>query len=262
MRKILICVAVAMLVAGLGLLLFPPISNFIGSLIANGETQKFDTQITNIQDGSYEDALKNGKIDKQGYPIDKNGKRTSNTACFYKVDIDKLKKDSTEYNNMLKTDQGEKLTGSYAYSKPSLDLTKYGIFDGIYGYVTADTIQMKLPIYLGANADNMSYGSAHLTYTSLPIGGTSTNTVLAGHTGYVGRIFFDNIKRLNKGDTVKLTNYWDNMNYTVTDKKIVNPNEAQDIFINSKKDLLTLVTCVSNGNGGFNRYIVICERKS
>jgi hypothetical protein len=24
--------------------------------------------------------------------------------------------------------------------------------------------------------------------------------------------------------------------------------------------LLTLITCISNGNGGFDRYLVICER--
>ena len=55
---------------------------------------------------------------------------------------------------------------------------------------------MRLPIYLGANSSNMSYGAAHMSATSLPIGGKNTNAVLAGHTGYIGRIFFDNLRNL------------------------------------------------------------------
>lgn len=75
------------------------------------------------------------------------------------------------------------------YSQAAVNLEDYGITDGIYGYVTAETINMRLPIYLGANSSNMSYGAAHMSATSLPIGGKNTNAVLAGHTGYIGRIF-------------------------------------------------------------------------
>ena len=120
---------------------------------------------------------------------------------------------------------------------------------------------MRLPIYLGANNANMSYGAAHLTYTSLPIGGDTTNTVLAGHTGYVGRIFFDNLRNLKIGDTVTLHNYWGSLDYRVTETKVCLENETQDVFLKEGKDLLTMITCISDGHGGFNRYYVICERK-
>ena len=41
-KKILTGVAIAMLVVGIGLVAFPPISNFIGTQISNGEADGFD----------------------------------------------------------------------------------------------------------------------------------------------------------------------------------------------------------------------------
>ncbi len=269
-KKIVIIIAVIMLVLGLGLILFPPISNFIGAQIANSETEKFDRQVENAVDNSnsdlaigadtYEEAVNQGKIDKDGYPIDANGNRTSDIPVLFKADLDRLYRDSVEYNENLKTNQGSLLINDYSYTQPSINLPDYGIFDGIYGYVSAPTIGMRLPIFLGANNANMSYGAAHLTYTSLPLGGEKTNTVLAGHTGYVGRIFFDNLRNLKIGDEVILRNYWKDIKYKVAETKVAKPNQSQDIFLKDGKDLLTMITCISNNNGGFDRYYVICER--
>lgn len=99
-----------------------------------------------------------------------------------------------------------------------------------------------------------------LNKSSLPIGGESTNTVIAGHTGYIGRIFFDNIFKLQIGDEVSLTNYWYTMTYKVVEKEIYAPNQSQAVFINDDRDLLTMLTCISDGKGEFDRYYVICER--
>lgn len=148
------------------------------------------------------------------------------------------------------------------YSQAAVNLEDYGITDGIYGYVTAETINMRLPIYLGANSSNMSYGAAHMNATSLPIGGKNTNAVLAGHTGYIGRIFFDNLRNLKIGDRVSITNYWDTLNYKVVETKVNKPSESGDCYLQKDRDLLTMFTCISDGNGGFDRYYVICERAS
>lgn len=262
-KKIIIVTAIVMLTAGIALLLFPTASNFIGKQIANSESEQFDEKCeTAIDNGgkTFEEALENGEVDKEGYPIDKNGRRISNTPVIYKPDIDRLLKDSESYNENLKHNQSSLLISEEAYASPSLDMTEYGIFDGIYGYVSAPSIGLKLPIYLGANDTNMSYGAAHLTYTSLPLGGESTNTVLAGHTGYIGRIFFDNLRQLQIGDTVSVKNFWTTLNYKVIKTEIHKPNDSKNVFISPGKDLLTLITCISDDKGGFNRYYVICER--
>lgn len=260
-RKIVIVIAVVMLVAGLGFVLFPPVSNTVGTYIANSETEEFDEQIENaVEDETFEEALEKGEVDEEAYPIDEDGNRTSDVPLVFAPDLDRLRKDSIAYNENLKENQSSLLVSDSSYAYPALDLSSYGIFDGIYGYVSAPSINMKLPIYLGANGATMSYGAAHMTYTSLPLGGEKTNTVLAGHTGYVGRIFFDNLRNLQTGDKVTLTNYWETLEYEVVDTKIYKPNQAEVIYINDERDLLTMFTCISDGNGGFDRYYVICER--
>lgn len=243
--------------------LFPTLSNTIGKQIAEAEVLQFEEQTKNentVKEKTYREALENGEIDDKGYSIDENGQRISNVPLLFEPDLARLYDDSVEYNQMLKVRQGNLLVDSYSYSKPSIDLTSYGIYNGVYGYISASSIDMKLPLYLGANEQNMSYGAAHLTYTSLPIGGESTNCVIAGHTGYIGRIFFDNIRKLKIGDEVKVTNYWSTLVYKVTDTAVYKPNQSNDIFIKPNRDLLTLITCVSDGKGGFNRYYVTCER--
>ena len=142
-----------------------------------------------------------------------------------------------------------------------LDLSDYGIYDGVYCYISAPTIGMRLPVYLGANDYMMSYGAAHLASTSLPLNDTNTNCAIAGHTGYIGRIFFDNLRGLSIGDTVTITNYWDQIDYQVIETKVVLPNNSSDVYIKKDRQLLTLITCVPAGNGLFNRYLVICEKQ-
>lgn len=261
-RKIVIVIASIMLVFGLGLFMFPIVSNFVGTQVSNSQTDEFEKRAENVveEEITFEEALEQGKVDEEGYLIDEEGNRTSDTPVVFKLDLNRLYKDSVEYNENLKTNQRSLLIDADSYVNPSLDLSGYGIYDGIYGYVSAPSIGMRLPIYLGASDANMSYGAAHLTYTSLPLGGVSTNTVLAGHTGYVGRIFFDNLRNLKIGDEVTLRNYWEDISYKVVETKICKPTESADLYLEEGKDLLTMITCISDGNDGFDRYYVICER--
>ena len=146
------------------------------------------------------------------------------------------------------------------WKEMSLDLEDYGIWDGIYAYIEADAIDMQLPIYLGATDWNMSLGAAHLSNTSLPIGGKGSNCVLAGHTGYFGKTFFDNIIYLEKGDIVKIKNLWTTLEYKVIETETRVPTDGTRLFIDDNKDLLTFFTCIYNGRGTYDRYYVICER--
>ena len=53
-----------MLVSGVGFILFPPISNSVGKSIANNEIAKFEQQINNIAEGSFEEALERDAVKK------------------------------------------------------------------------------------------------------------------------------------------------------------------------------------------------------
>lgn len=260
-KKLISIIAIILVITGISIIFLPTISNTIGTNIANSEIEKFNKSVSEVkEEGSYKNALDNNEIDDEGYPIKENGERTSNSPLLFKADLDRLYNDSIAYNENLKENQKTLLIDDYAYKNPSINLYDYGIYTDVYGYLFAPTIGMNLPIYLGANASAMSYGAAHLTNTSLPIGGKNTNCVIAGHTGYIGRIFFDNLRGLSIGDNIILTNYWGNLNYRVSETKVVKENQTEDIYIKEGKDILTLITCISNQSGGFDRYCVICER--
>lgn len=176
---------------------------------------------------------------------------------YANVNIEALKEDSERYNETLKEKQNTLLTSKTSYTYAALDLTKYGIYDDVYGYVSAPTIGMELPIYLGANDYTMAYGAGHLCYTSLPTGGEDTNVVLAGHTGYIGRWLFDSVPSLNYGDTVDITTYFGTLHYSVSAVYDKAAYSSQNMYIEDGKDKLTLITCIQ---GGYARRVVECER--
>ena len=269
-KKVVLIIAIVMLVVGLGLLLFPPISNLIGKQISKGQTETFDNRAnavisegsdadTGVTAKTFQQALERKEVDKQGYPIDKNGNRTRQSPVLFAEDLERLWNDSVAYNEDLKTTQGSRFLDSDSAIYSALDLWSYGACDDIYGYVSAPSIDMALPIYLGASDWNMSYGAAHMNNTSLPIGGKSTNAVVAGHTGYIGRIFFDNIRNLQIGDKVYVRNFWETLVYEVAETYIVAKDESENIFIHKGEDLFTMLTCIPY-NGEFGRYIVVCKR--
>lgn len=236
-KRVFTIISVVLLILGLAFLFFPTISNIVGNNITESVIENFNIQSENVvMEKTYDEALNSGEVDKEAYPIDNNGNRTSNTPLLFKADLDRLYKDSIDYNENLKEKQRSLLVSNYSYTRPTFDLRDYGITDGIYGYVSASSINMKLPIYLGANDTTMCYGAAHMTYTSLPIGGTGTNCVLAGHTGYIGRIFFDNLQNLHTGDVIELTNYWETLLYKVVRTDIYKPDESEEIYIDEDND--------------------------
>ena len=117
-----------------------------------------------------------------------------------------------------------------------------------------------LSLFLGATEKHMADGAAHMSQTSLPIGGNNTNCVIAGHRGYGGASYFRYIEKLQVGDSVSITNLWETLEYRVVQIKIIYPYEVEEILIQENRDLLTLLTCHPYASGGKQRYLVICER--
>ena len=165
-----------------------------------------------------------------------------------------------EYNRQLYTEKQCSLTDLEACETPAADLAAYGIEDEIIGVLEIPTMQLTMPVYLGASDDHLAAGAAVLGNTSAPIGGDNTNCVIAGHRGWRGADYFRHIDKLAVGDTVKLTNLWETLTYTVSDIQIIQPHEIEKIKIQPNRDLLTLLTCHPYASGGRERYVVYCER--
>ena len=116
--------------------------------------------------------------------------------------------------------------------------------EGVMGYIEIPKINVLLPIYHGVSSGVLSKGIGHLPETSLPVGGTSTHCVLAGHSGMSNARLFTDLPKLENGDVFYLHIYNKTLTYTVDQVKKVLPTDTSDLTIVDGEDYATLVTCV------------------
>lgn len=255
MRKVIIVIASLMLVTGIGFLLFEPVSTSVNKHKAEQLVEEFEENLKQIE--------KSSKIKNKKTASSSSGTAPSSYSGEYSLptveQLERLLKASKKYNKSIISNQGTVDTSDY--SSAAVNLKKYGIYNNMYGYISAPAVGLKQPIYLGANESVMNSGAAHLDNTSLPINGKSVNCAIAGHSGYTGRIFFDGIKQLKIGDEVNVRNYWSTLHYKVIKAHRVPENNTNDLYIRPDRRLLTLITCIYRENNQFDRYIVVCELK-
>ncbi|OUN99501.1 hypothetical protein B5F98_01840 [Pseudoflavonifractor sp. An44] len=163
------------------------------------------------------------------------------------------------YNLQLSQDQSG-LDSVGSYEAPGLNLEDYGMeADDAVGYVEIPSMDVILPLYLGASRAHMNDGGAVLGQTSMPIGGNSTNCVIAAHRGWNGKAMFRDVELLQEGDLVYLTNLWETLTYQVTGISIIWPDEVEAVAIRPSQDMVTLLTCHPY-IVGTHRYLVYCQR--
>ena len=164
------------------------------------------------------------------------------------------------YNENIFIEGQAGLCDAPAYEKPAFDLAEYGIEDGVIGVLSVPSISLEMPVYLGATYEHMAAGAAHLSQTSVPIGGKNTNCVIAGHRGWQGAPYFLNLDRIAEGDEVTLTNLWETLTYRVCGIRVIEPDNIDAVLIQPGRDMLTLITCHPYASGGRYRLVIYCER--
>ena len=172
----------------------------------------------------------------------------------------KLWLDMKAYNEAIFREGQKGLAAPSAYEDVCFRLSDYGLDSEVFGVLSIPKLNLQMPIYMGATKENMAAGAAVMGQTSLPIGGSDTNCVLAGHRGWNGAAYFLYINQLEPGDTVTVTNLWETLNYQVKETKVIDPNDVEAILIQPGRELLTLLTCHPPASGGKQRYLVFCER--
>ncbi|ARD42836.1 hypothetical protein B6G06_08835 [Actinomyces gaoshouyii] len=131
--------------------------------------------------------------------------------------------------------------------------------DEVMGRIVIPSIHSDLPIYHGTQTDTLTKGIGHLFGTSLPIGGTSTHSVLTGHTGLGTATLFDRLTDLKKGDSFYISVLGKTLKYEVTDIQVVLPSETESLNQVPGRDLVTLITCTPYGVNT-HRLLVTGER--
>lgn len=165
-----------------------------------------------------------------------------------------------EKNRILyETHQDSFVKQIISYEKEEIDLTKYGLNDNIIGFLQIPSIDVNLPIYLGASNENMRLGAAHLTGTSYPIGGTNTNAVFAAHRGFYAAKMFRHIDSIKIGDSLYIKNFKETIEYKAVKTEVIAPEKLDKLTIQDNKDMVTIMSCHPFPYD-YQRYIVYFER--
>lgn len=119
--------------------------------------------------------------------------------------------------------------------------------DGIMGYVSIPSLDLKLPIYHTTSDEVLQEGVGHLEGSSLPVGGESTHAVLAGHRGLPNQELFANLDLLEEGDVFLIYVLDSTLCYEVDQILVVEPTDTEALSVVEGQDLVTLLTCTPYG---------------
>lgn len=228
MRKPFKIIAVILLILGIGFFTYPIALKVAFNMQANKAIEQFES-------------------------IKKDKLQADNSVLYAQ-----LRKAMFDYNEELFLSGQSGLIDQLSYEEPDFLLSDYGMDSDILGYITIPAVDIKLPIYNGADNENMSKGAAYLANTSLPVGGNNTNCVIAAHTRYKGIHMFKRITELEIGDEIYITNIWETLVYKVVETKVIDPKDSQNIFIQPGRSLVTLSTCHPYPKN-YQRYLVYAE---
>lgn len=113
----------------------------------------------------------------------------------------------------------------------------------LIGHVEIPKIDTDIPIYAGTVEDVLQKGAGHLEGTSLPVGGSSTHTVITAHSGLPTAKLFTDLSKLRVGDKFFIHNLSQVLAYEVDQIRTVEPSNFSDLLITPHKDYATLLTC-------------------
>ena len=196
-------------VVALGLLLYP----LIGELVS----EKYHSDVETTYTAAIEDT-------------DKTGLTAQREAA-------------QQYNAML---SGAAITEGGA-SAPPLAYAQQLTVGGVMAYVDIPKINVYLPVQHGTDADTLEKSVGHVVGTSLPVGGSSTHSVLSAHSGMASAKLFSDINQLAEGDTFYIHVLGDTLAYKVDAINTVLPTDTSLLQIEDGKDQVTLVTCTPFG---------------
>ena len=215
--KLITIIAVLVVIAGAGILVYPIISNMMFQNSQQELIDFYDSQINEIPEKKKDSMLEECRKYNSGL-LDSKVQLTD------PFDTDALQIEEHPYVDLLNQNG-----------------------DGSMGSIEIPGINCKLVIYHGTEEAVLAKGVGHLQGTSLPIGGKGTHSVLSGHTGTADKELFTNLDQLDTGDVFYIHVWGETLAYQVDNKEVVLPDETDSLYIDRESDLVTLVTCTPYG---------------
>ena len=119
--------------------------------------------------------------------------------------------------------------------------------NGLMGSISIPSIDVLIPVYHGTTDKVLQTGIGHLEGTSLPVGGKGTHCVLTGHSGLPGSRLFTDLEDVKENDRFTLEALGEKAVYEVDRISIVLPQETDSLVIHDDLDECTLITCTPYG---------------
>lgn len=164
-------------------------------------------------------------------------------------DLERIRDLAIAYNEVIVPGTAEEAYSQAALLEASVDyesqLDPSG--NGIMGYIEIPKISVNLPIYHGTDSDTLERGTGHLLGSSLPVGGTSTHTIVTGHSGLASQKMFTDLEQLQEGDIFYIHVLGEVLAYQVFHWEAVLPHDTSRLGITQGEDNCTLVTCYPTG---------------
>ena len=221
-EKLLLIISIIFIILGVGIFLYPSISNYLAEKNHIDIIRNYDNLIVKINEEKEKARIYNENL--SGDPV----------------------------HDPFVIGSGYALPENY---KEVLNVSD----DGVMGYVEIPKISVYLPIYHGTSDEVLEKGVGHIQNTSVPIGGNSTHSILTGHTGLPNAELFTRLDELGIGDIFYIHVLDDVLTYKVFETKVILPDKIDELRILNGKDYVTLVTCTPYGVNS-HRLLVKAER--
>lgn len=202
---------ILVLIAGIGLLLYPTVSDYLNSL---NQTRAINSYVDSV-------------------------------AQMDETENDSILEKARDFNDrLLKRHDDFWLTEELQEEYETL-LNING--DGIMCYVEIPSLNILLPVYHGTSNAVLDHGLGHMEFSSLPVGGTGYHSIISGHRGLPSARLFTDLDKMAVGDQFFVHVLNQELIYEVDQILIVLPEETGGLLSIPDKDCCTLVTCTPYG---------------
>lgn len=214
-RMIVNILIVLIFLTGLGVLLYPAVSDYLNQKNASRAIASYDRIVEELPEEDYTRQM----LDAASY----NAYLTSFSSLGGATSAEQEREDSP-YEELLD------VTGN-----------------GVMGSLKIPCIKVDLPICHGTSESVLQIAVGHYQGSSLPIGGESTHAILTGHRGLPSARLFTDLDRLEEGDVFYIKALGDILEYQIDQILTVLPEEVDSLGIVPGEDYVTLVTCTPYG---------------
>lgn len=196
-------------ITGLGILLYPTISNLLMNIFQSTAIQEYNYTVEQMEQDRIEEILSEARVYNEQF---------KNTIVVDPFSQEAESSVNNEYNEILN-------------------------IDGTMGYIEIPKINVNLPIFHGTSENVLKRGVGHIETTPLPIGGEGNHSVLSAHRGLPSAKLFTDLDKLEIDDVFMIKMLTETLVYKIDQIKVVEPTDTQYLQAEDGKDYITLITC-------------------